>query len=68
MKRFFKEYSYHSLIMFLDQIVISLFGFGVTMAASFMFDSQNSGDSTAQIITSVCAVIFYLFLALYYPI
>jgi len=65
MKSFLKDYSYHSLIMFLDQIVISLFGFAVTMAAFFIFKKEDGGDSISQIIASICAVIFYLFLIYY---
>ena len=60
MKSFFKEYSYYSVKMFLYQFGIALFGLGVTLP----FASKDGSDSIGQLIASICAVIFYLFLRL----
>ena len=59
MKRFFKEYSYYSLKMFLNQFGISLLGLVLALAFGM------AENYTGQVISSVFAVLFYLFLIYY---
>lgn len=59
MKNFFRDYSYYSVKMFINQIAISLLG--MTLSMVFM----KSESYTGQVISSVCAVLFYLFLIYY---
>ena len=61
MKDFFRDYSYCSLKMFLYQFGIALFGCGVTIP----FANKDGSDSIGQLVASICAVIFYLFLIYY---
>ena len=56
MKAFFKKYSYTMLKLFLNQFAIALFGMALALATGY------TGNSTLQILTSVFAVLFYLFL------
>ncbi len=53
-KEFFTRYSYDSVKMLLDQFVLSIFGFGLTMA------SVHSGNDTLMLFTGIGSVIFYL--------
>ncbi len=54
MKDFFKRYSYNSVKLFVNQVAISLLGAGLALATS-----QND---TLLTVTSVFAIVFYLFL------
>jgi hypothetical protein len=56
MKEFFKRYAYDSVKMLLDQVAIAIFGFSLSIAA------VKAGNDTLLWVTSVCAVLFYLFL------
>ncbi len=56
MKEFLHNYGYNSVKMFVNQFAISLFGAMLSMASA-------AGDSRSlSIITSVLAILFYLFL------
>lgn len=54
--KFLKAYSYDMLKMFLNQFGTSIFGLALALAAS---KAQNV---TLRNVTSVCAILFYLFL------
>ena len=56
MKDFFKRYSYQSVHLFLNQVAIGLFGMVLALAAGM------AGSSALKIVTSIFAIIFYLFL------
>ena len=56
MKKFFKEYSYDMLKMFLNQFATAIFGFSLAVAAG---KAQNVG---LRNVTSVAAILFYVFL------
>lgn len=56
MKDFFQRYSYNSVKLFLNQIAISMFGLVLALAAGM------AKNEALRIITSVCAIVFYLFL------
>ena len=64
MKRFFHEYSYNIVKMFVNQFAIALFGVSLTLATTQIYvDSANSaGFDTFTLIVSILAVLFYLFL------
>lgn len=53
---FFKKYSYIIVKLFLNQFAISLFGIGLAFASSY------AGNNKLLLITSICSVVFYLFL------
>lgn len=53
-KEFFKKYSYDSVKMLLDQFVLAIFGFSLTMA------SVHAKNDTLLLITGIGSVIFYL--------
>lgn len=57
--RFFREYSYDAVRLFLNQFVTAIFGLVLALAAGMAGDSQNFGLMAA---TSIGAVLFYLFL------
>lgn len=59
MKTFFERYSYDSVRMLLDQIVISIFGFSLALAAT------RGEHYTLLMITSIGAILFYLILIYY---
>ena len=56
MKKIFEKYSYESVRLFLNQFAISLFGLTLALAAGM------AGNSTLKLISSIAAIIFYLFL------
>ncbi len=56
MKDFFKRYSYESVLLFVNQIVIGIFGLVLVLAAG------RAGNMALRTTTSVFAIIFYLFL------
>ena len=56
MKSFFQTHSYNMVKMFLNQFATAIFGFVLVLAAG---KAQNP---TLRNITSICAILFYLFL------
>ena len=60
MKEFFKRYSYDSVKMLLDQIAISIFGFSLALTAGRI--ESESLQSTILWVSSLGAILFYLFL------
>lgn len=56
MKDFLKKHSYNFIRMFVNQFAIAIFGLVLAIAAGM------SENQTLQIITSVGAIVFYLFL------
>ena len=56
MKAFFKNYSYDMLKMFLNQFGTAIFGFSLALAAG------KAQSAVLRNITSVAAILFYLFL------
>lgn len=56
MKSFFKEHSYDMLKMFLNQFATAIFGFSLAVAAG------KAENVTLRNVTSIGAIIFYLFL------
>lgn len=59
MKKFLSDYSFYSVKMLVTQLVVSLFGLMLSMAFS------KARSDAGQIISSVFAVLFYLFLIYY---
>lgn len=57
--RFWREYSYDAVRLFLNQFVTAIFGLVLALAAGMMGDEKNFGLMAA---TSVGATLFYLFL------
>lgn len=56
MKAFLKKYSYTAVKLFLNQFAIALFGVGLAFA------SEGAGNKTLLMVTSIGAILFYLFL------
>ena len=56
MKEFFKRYSYESVLLFVNQVAIGLFGLVLVLAAG------KADNTTLRTVTSVFAIVFYLFL------
>ncbi len=56
MKEFFRDYSYYSVKMFLNQFAIALLG--LTLSLVFV----SAGSRAGNIVSSICSVLFYLFL------
>ncbi len=56
MKAFFERYSYDSMKMLLNQIVMAVFGFSLAIA------SVTAKNDTLLLVTSVGAIVFYMFL------
>ncbi|MBQ8440555.1 MAG: hypothetical protein IJX19_07835 [Clostridia bacterium] len=56
MKNFFQKHSYSMIKMFLNQFATAVFGFVLVMAAGY------AKNVALRNITSVCSIIFYLFL------
>lgn len=61
MKKFFHEYSYNIVKMFVNQFAISIFGFSLTIATTSAH-SESAGFDLLTFVVSIFAVIFYLFL------
>ena len=61
MKKFFHDYSYNIVKMFVNQFAISIFGVSLTLATT-QAHLESSGFDTFTLIVSILAVIFYLFL------
>lgn len=59
MKRFFKEYSFYSLKMFLNQFGMAMLG--LTLSLVFF----RMGNMTGQLVSSIFVILFYLFLIYY---
>lgn len=60
MKEFFKRYSYDSVKMLLDQVAISIFGFSLALTAGKV--ENESWQETILWVSSLGAILFYLFL------
>lgn len=56
MKAFFSKYGYNIFKLFLNQFAIALFGISLALACG------KAGNNTLQWVTSLFAVLFYLFL------
>ena len=56
MKGFLQKHSYSMVKMFLNQFATAIFGFVLALAVSY---ANNTG---LRNVTSICAVVFYLFL------
>ena len=56
MKDFFKNHSYNMVTMLLNQLVISMFGFSLVLAA------MKIGNDTLRNVASVFSILFYLVL------
>ena len=61
MKKFFHEYSYNIVKMFVNQFAISIFGFSLTIATTSAH-AGSAGFDLLTFIVSIFAVVFYLFL------
>ena len=61
MKKFFHDYSYNIVKMFVNQFAISIFGVSLTLATT-QAHIESSGFDTFTLIVSILAVIFYLYL------
>ncbi len=64
MKRFFHDYSYNIVKMFVNQFAISIFGMSLTLATTQIYvdSTTTSGFDTFTFVVSIFAVLFYLFL------
>lgn len=63
MKKFFHDYSYNIVKMFVNQFAISIFGMSLTLATTQIYvDSTAAGFDVFTFIVSILAVLFYLFL------
>lgn len=56
LKKLLRDHSYDMVKMFLNQFATAIFGFALTLAAG------KAENPTLRNITSVCAILFYLFL------
>ena len=56
MKELFQKHSYNMIMIFVNQIAIALFGIGLSVALGM------AENRTLQVVASVFAVLFYLFL------
>ena len=56
MKQFFVNHSYNMVKMFLNQFATAIFGFALVLAVG------KAESDTLRNITSVCAILFYMFL------
>ena len=61
MKKFFHDYSYNIVKMFVNQFAISIFGVSLTLATT-QAHIESTGFDTFTLIVSIFAVLFYLFL------
>ncbi len=61
MKKFFHDYSYSAVKMFVTQIAIAIFGTALTFATTRAHTGSNTFD-TFTLIVSIFSIIFYLFL------
>ena len=57
MKAFFSKYSYTAVKLFVNQIAIALFGISLAFASAY------AKNNNLKLITGICSVVFYLFLA-----
>ena len=61
MKKFFHDYSYSVVKMFVDQFAIAIFGTSLTLATTHSHGTSTEFDSFTLIV-SICSAIFYLVL------
>ncbi len=61
MKKFFHDYSYSTIKMFVNQFAIAIFGTSLTFATSHAHANSDSFD-TLTVVVSVFSILFYAFL------
>ena len=61
MKKFFHEYSYNIVKMFVNQFAISIFGVSLTFATTSAH-GESQGFDTLTVVVSILSILFYLFL------
>ena len=61
MKKFFHDYSYNIVKMFVNQFAISIFGVSLTFATTSAH-GESTGFDTLTVVVSLLSVLFYLFL------
>ena len=61
MKKFFHDYSYNTVKMFVNQFAISIFGVSLTFATTSAH-GESTGFDTLTVVVSLLSVLFYLFL------
>ena len=62
MKKFFANYSFYAVKMFINQFAVSLFGLTLSIVFSSIGEKNPSASTAGQLISSILAVGFYLFL------
>ena len=62
MKKFFANYSFYAVKMFINQFAVSLLGLTLSIVFSSIKDKNPSVSTGGQLISSIAAVAFYLFL------
>ena len=62
MKKFFANYSFYAVKMFINQFAVSLLGLTLSIVFSSIKDKNPSASTAGQLISSIAAVVFYLFL------
>ena len=62
MKKFFANYSFYAVKMFVNQFAVSLFGLTLSIVFSSINEKNPSISTAGQLISSIAAVVFYLFL------
>ena len=64
MKKFFSNYSYHCVKIFVDQIAIAVFGLALAISvAKGQSDADPNKIQPLTVAVSVCAVLFFLIMA-----
>ena len=61
MRKFFHDYSYNIVKMFVNQFAISIFGVSLTFATTSAH-GESQGFDTLTVVVSILSVLFYLFL------
>ena len=62
MKKFFANYSFYAVKMFVNQFAVSLFGLTLSIVFSSINEKNPTVSTAGQLISSILAVAFYLFL------
>ena len=62
MKKFFANYSFYAVKMFVNQFAVSLLGLTMSLVFFGLKESNPTVSTIGQLISSISAVIFYLFL------
>ena len=61
MKKFFHDYSYNVVKMFINQLAIAIFGASLTFATTAVH-GNSTGFDTLTLVVSIFSALFYLFL------